>query len=677
MASNPPNPPIEPDGPIPPIPPEVDEASPSSVARLRRVVFGAPRDIFDRSIFHRLALVPFLAWVGLGADGLSSSCYGPSEAFQSLESHRYLAVALALAIAATVFVISSAYRGIIEQFPHGGGGYLVATKLLGPRYGVVSGSALLVDYVLTIAVSIAAAADALFSLLPPEWQVAKLPAAAIFIVLMTTINIRGVRESVIALLPIFFLFLVTHLVLIVGGFIVHLPAVPQTVRAVSGDFRTGLTTLGVGGMLLLFMRAYSMGAGTYTGLEAVSNGLPIMREPQVHTGRRTMVYMATSLAFTAGGLLVLYLLWNVSHEQGKTLNAVLAERFAAGVGLGFTFVILTLVSEGALLAVGAQAGFIDGPRVLANMAVDSWMPHRFAALSERLTTQNGIVLMGVSSLAALLYTRGDVRHLVVMYSINVFLTFSLSMFGMAKFWLHERRARSRWKRSFALFAVGFALCVTILAITIYEKFLLGGWVTLIVTGAIVAFCFRVRGHYGRVGEKLRQLYSELGDIPSIHEDRELPLDPKKPTAAILVGSYGGLGIHTVLNAFRAFPGHFKNVVFLSVGVVDSGEFKGEGAIEGLRERTEKMLGQYLDLARGLRIPANARYSIGTDAIDEAEKLCLETAKEFPHITFFAGKIIFRRESWYQPILHNETAAAVQKRLQWKGRTMVILPARVR
>jgi hypothetical protein len=163
----------------------------------------------------------------------------------------------------------------------------------------------------------------------------------------------------------------------------------------------------------------------------------------------------------------------------------------------------------------------------------------------------------------------------------------------------------------------------------------------------------------------------------MHEGKDLPLDPTKPTAGILVASYGGLGIHTVLNAFRAFPGHFKNIVFLTVGVVDSGEFKGEGAIEALKERTEQMLGQYLDLARGLKIPATARYSIGTDAVDEAERLCLEVAKEFPHTTFFAGKIIFRRETWYQPILHNETAAAVQQRLQWKGRTMVILPARVR
>jgi amino acid transporter len=629
-------------------------------------------------MFHRLALVPFLAWVGLGADGLSSSSYGPEEAFRTLGQHTYLAVILVGAIAATIFIISMAYSRIIEAFPHGGGGYVVATKLLGERVGVVSGSALLVDYILTITVSIAASGDALFSFLPFAWQAWKFPAEIFLVIGLTTLNIRGVRESVIAMLPVFILFLITHLVLIVGGVILHAPQVAATANTIGSGFHSGLSTLGISGMLFLLIHAYSLGGGTYTGLEAVSNGLPIMREPRVHTGKRTMTYMATSLAFTAAGLLLLYLLWDIRHVDGKTFNAVLVERFAAGMPFGSTFIILTLVSEGALLIVGAQAGFIDGPRVLGNMAVDSWMPHRFAALSERLTTQNGIMMMGGASLAALLYTRGDVRHLVVMYSINVFLTFSISMFGMARHILQTRKERPHWRKRLLLFVVGFVLCAMILCMTIFMKFREGGWLTLFVTTFFVVFCFRIRRHYRRVGEKLQQLYAELGELPSIHDDtKELKPDPTKPTAVVLVGSYGGLGIHTVLNIFRSFPGHFRNLVFVSVGVVDSGEFKGEDAIEGLEKRTEEMLRKYVDLARALQIPATSRYSIGTDAVDQAEKLCLGVLKEFPHSTYFAGKIIFRRESWYQPILHNETAYAVAKRLQWAGRTMVILPARVR
>jgi len=647
--------------------------------RIKHLLFGKPRDLADSRLFHRLSLIPFLAWVGLGADGLSSSAYGPEEAFKALGEHVYLAFGLAALMAITVLLISAAYRRIIEEFPTGGGGYVVASKLLGPSAGVVSGAALLVDYVLTITISIAAAGDALFSFLP-AWHGVKLPVEFGFILVLTALNIRGVRESVLTLLPVFLIFLITHVLVIGGGIVGHLPEVSRTVGTVRTGYAHGVATLGSWGLLLVFVRAYSLGGGTYTGIEAVSNGLPIMREPKVATGKRTMVYMGTSLAFTASGLLLCYLLWQLAPVPGKTMNAVLVERLVSGLPFGQTFVVLTLFSEAMLLVVAAQAGFIDGPRVLANMAVDSWVPHRFAALSERLTTQNGILLMGGAALAALIYTVGDVGHLVVMYSINVFLTFSLSMFSMLRFWWQHRGVRREWKIRLTLFAAGFILCATILVITVYEKFAQGGWITVVITALVIGLCFLIRRHYRTVAAELDRLDRELGDLPHTPRQAAAPadqLDPRKPTAAVLVGSYGGVGIHTMLNIFRAFPGHFKNLVFLSVGVVDSGEFKGEDAVEHLRRRTEEMLTNYVGLATGLGMPATARMAIGTEAVAEAEKLCLDVAREFPHIVFFAGKMIFQRETWYHRLLHNETALAVEKRLRWVGKTMVTMPIRVR
>jgi hypothetical protein len=472
---------------------------------------------------------------------------------------------------------------------------------------------------------------------------------------------------------------VTHAVLIGGGILGHLPELSSTARTVRNGFAEGTATLGVSGLLLLFFRAYSLGGGTYTGIEAVSNGLPIMREPKVETGKRTMVYMATSLAFTASGLLLCYLLWQIAPVPGKTMNAVLTERLATGLPFGGTFIVLTLFSEAMLLVVAAQAGFLDGPRVLANMALDSWVPHRFAALSERLTTQDGILLMGAAALAALFYTGGSVGYLVVMYSINVFLTFSLSMLAMLRFWGRHRRTRSEWLSRAALFGAALVLCLTILVITVYEKFAQGGWITVVITCLVIVLCFTIRRHYRRVTDELDQLYRELGDLP--HAPRSVhaavgEIDRSGPTAAVLVGSYGGVGIHTVLNIFRVFPGHFKNLVFVSVGVIDSGEFKGEHAVEELRRRTEEMQGNYLSLATGLGVPATARMAIGTEAVEESEKLCLEVAREFPHVVFFAGKLIFQREKWYHRLLHNETALAVERRLRWRGKTMVTLPIRV-
>jgi amino acid transporter len=679
---------------------------PSLAKRVKTVLVGKPRDLRDQAVFQHVSLVAFLAWVGLGADGLSSSCYGPPEAFHNLGSHRYLAIFLALATMLTVLVISRCYSHIIEEFPSGGGGYLVASKLLGRPAGVVSGSALLVDYVLTITVSIAAAGDALYGLFGPyvrdlveylhRFQVLywlptphdnlKLYCEMLAIVLLIVLNLRGVRESVKALLPVFLLFLATHFLLIGGSVLMHLTAVGDVASEVAGQVRESINEPGFGfwGMLALLLRAYSLGAGTYTGIEAVSNSMPVMREPRVATAKRTMLYMACSLAFTAGGLMLAYLLLRIDStgDAGKTLNQILTERFIGDIGLserslGGVLLWATMISEGALLFVAAQAGFIDGPRVLANMAHDSYMPHWFANLSERLATHNGILLMGIAALAALLYTEGKVDRLVIMYSINVFLTFSLSMIGMCRLWWQRRSQQPIGRRRLTLFAFGAVLCVAILCVTVYEKFEEGGYVTLGVTGVLVGLCFGTRRYYRAVVRRLKRLDASLGSVTATGAANLVEPDADQPTAAILVGGYGGLGVHTLLNAVRFAPGHFKNCIFLSVGVVDSGNFKGASAVEDLQRHTEASLANYVDLAQRLGMPSSSFMAIGTDAVDELEHLCLEIAKRFPKVVFFAGQLVFNRDTWWQRLFHNQTAYSLQRRLQWDGVPMVILPTRVK
>src|SRR5690242_1484204 len=359
-----------------------------------RILIGPGRDVRDPQVFHRLSLVAFLAWVGLGSDGLSSSCYGPEEAFLALGPHQYLAVFLALLTALTVFVISASYSQTIDEFPSGGGGYLVATKLLGPYFGLVSGAALIVDYALTISISIASGADAIFSFLPLEWLPYRFWLSLIVVGLMVGMNLRGVKESILSLLPIFLSFVVLHVTLVVYAMVSRANELPSVLTSAVHQVHTGISTFGVIGLGIIFFRAYSMGAGTYTGIEAVSNGLPILREPRNVTGKHTMFYMAVSLAFIAGGILVGYLLVGVEPQPGQTLNAVLFERLTAnwdiaGLPLGRQIVTLTLLTEGALLFVAAQTGFVGGPQVLATMAMDRWVPRRFSYLSERLVTQDG------------------------------------------------------------------------------------------------------------------------------------------------------------------------------------------------------------------------------------------------------------------------------------------------
>ena len=364
-------------------------------ARLKGLVLGGARDFRDPNIFHTLSLIAFFAWVGLGADGLSSANYGPEESFLSLGAHGHLGIFVALATAVTIFVITSSYSQIVELFPSGGGGYLVASKLLSPTIGMISGCALLIDYVLTITLSIASGTDAIFSFLPLGMQPLKIVLAVVGVLALTILNLRGVKESVAPLVPIFLLFLVTHTFAIVYALVTHVPQVGEVVRNTGADARAATAQLGTFGVFILVLRAYSMGAGTYTGIEAVSNGLPLLREPRVQTAKRTMRYMAASLAFMAAGLMIGYLLFNVRHTPGKTLNAVLMESITSGWGgPGYVFVLITLISEAVLLFVAAQTGFLDGPRVLANMSVDRWLPSQFSLLSERLVIKNGIVLMG-------------------------------------------------------------------------------------------------------------------------------------------------------------------------------------------------------------------------------------------------------------------------------------------
>jgi amino acid permease len=646
--------------------------------KLKQLLLGKPRDIRDPDVFHKISLAAFLAWVGLGADGLSSSAYGPDEAYRALGAHTHLALLLVVMTAATIFVISIAYSNLIEHFPGGGGGYLVATKLLGEKAGVVSGCALLVDYVLTISVSVASACDAMYSFLPPHWAGTKLLAAALALLLLLVLNLRGVKESVTFLAPIFMVFVISHAAMILYAIGSHLHGLPEVFRSSAADARSSVGVLGFAPVAFILLRAYSMGGGTYTGIEAVSNGVSMLREPRVQTGKRTMFLMATSLAFTAGGILLGYLLVHASPAPGQTMNAVLLENLYGGWGsAGRALIVLTLFSEAALLVVAAQAGFLDGPRVLSNMALDSWVPHSFAQLSDRLVTQNGIFLMGAAAMGTLIYTKGDVTMLVVMYSINVFLTFSLTELGMSRHWIKHRAAEPRWKSQLVIHGTGLVMCVSILCVTLYEKFLDGGWITAVITTLTIGLCFAVRRHYREVGASLKGLEKILEASPLTGESAGASaLDPKAPTAVLTVSDFSGYGLHHILAIQRLLPGYFKNFIFVSVGVLDSGNFKGGEAVGRLELDKRAHLARYVSWIRQHGLEADSRLALGTETVATLENALVELSREFPRMIVFTGKLIFKEERWYQSILHSETANAIQRRLQFNGVQVVVLPVRV-
>ncbi|MBU0952360.1 MAG: APC family permease [Elusimicrobia bacterium] len=654
------------------------------VKKFKKILLGNSRDISDKQLFHKLSLIAFFAWVGLGADGLSSSCYGPEEAFRALGTHTNLGILIAIASAITVIIIGMSYSQIIELFPSGGGGYLVASRLLSPAAGMVSGCALLIDYVLTIAVSVSSGASALFSFFPPGWYPFRVYFAALMILFLIILNLRGVKESVLFLTPIFVVFIATHLFVIIYAIMMHSFDIGTTVSTTVVDFKSTTASIGYLGVFFLLIRAYSMGAGTYTGIEAVSNGMSVLREPKVKTAKRTMNYMMISLSLTVMGLMTAYVLYKVVHVPGKTLNAVLFENIIAGwnVNVGKTFLLTIIVSETALLFVAAQTGFLGGPRVLANMALDRWFPTRFSMLSDRFVTQNGILLMGGAALLMLIVSRGSIAFLIILYSINVFITFFLSQLGMVRHWWQVRAEYDKWKKKLLINGIGLLLTSFILVSMIIIKFGEGGWITLFITLALVLLAIAIRRHYINTLKLLKRL-NDLVQVASISPSEKssepkktIEFNPKEKTAVLFVNGFNGLGLHTLFNVFRLFGAIYKNYVFVYVGTIDAGNFNSREQIDKFKENIKEEIDKYVQFVKKNGYYSEAVTVIGTDVVNESDGIASQVLERFPNSVFFGGQLVFPKETFFSKLLHNYTVFAIQRILYSKGIPFIILPIRV-
>ena len=655
----------------------------NSFSSVKKFLIGKSRDLYDEKIFHRLTLVAFFAWIGLGSDGISSSCYGPEESYRTLGEYHHLSFFVGIAIIITIAIISTSYSQIIKLFPSGGGGYKVATKLLSPKLGMISGCSLLVDYVLTISMSVSSGADALFSLLPPVFQSYKIFFAVTGILVLIVLNLRGIKESVFSLMPIFILFVLTHLFLILYSLINNVADAHIVYEKSVVDFQNASRSLGVFGVFALMLRSFSMGAGTFTGMEAVSNSIPILKEPKVRTGLITMRYMAFSLGITVMGLFFAYSFFDVVPSSHKTLNAVLLESFTSGWGHGWgiAFVFITLFSEAALLFIAAQTGFLDGPRVMSSMAMDKWFPTRFTVLSDRLVTQNGVLFMGVLAIIIVFLTGGSVRILVVLYSINVFITFALSQAGMVRHWWLERKSEKRWFSRLSINGIGLVITLFILFSVITIKFREGGWITIIITSLLILAVSWIKKHYAysdklinRMDKRMLHIVDDIYscDINMAIEKPEF--DNKGRTAVICVSGFNGLGIQTFFKVKDEFK-EFRNIVFLEVGIVDSGNFKGSSELDNLENNVLQNLDKYKQLSEHFGFYTECYHAIGTDVADEIKELSKKVIQKYSNSIFFIGQFIIPKATAFQRFLHNQTQLAIHNRLSHKGYIMVMVPIR--
>jgi hypothetical protein len=441
------------------------------------------------------------------------------------------------------------------------------------------------------------------------------------------------------------------------------------------------------GTIFIILKAYSMGAGTFTGIEAVSDGMPILREPKVITARRTMTLMAISLSFIVLGLMVAYSLYNVQISSHKTLNAVLFDNITAHWAPFWSkgFIITTLVSEGALLFVAAQTGFIDGPRIMANMAIDHWFPKKFAALSDRLVTMNGVLLMGSAAIIIMIISKGSVALLVVLYSINVFITFSISQLGMVRHWWVSRDKLKHWKRRISVNGIGFFLTSFILISVTVIKFGQGGWITLVFTGLFVLLAINIKRHYFQTTTRLQKLrlsaYADLKvalDQLPCNERVNTPVEfnPDGKTAIILVSGFGGTGLHTFLRINENFKGMYKNFIFIRVGIINSKIYKGSEELAHFKMTVKEDGEKYVKIANQFGFYGKSIWTIGTDPVNEVYRIVKKLMPKLSNPTFFGGQLVFAKTFYLSQLLHNHTIFSIQKRFFKFGVPIVIFPIKI-
>jgi amino acid transporter len=652
------------------------------INKIKNFILGKPKDFFDTHTRESISLIAFLAWVGLGADGISSSCYGPEEAFLALGDHFELAIYLAIATAMTVFVISYAYVQVIELFPAGGGGYRVASRLLGPYAGLVSGSALIVDYILAISISVASGTDAIFSFLPSNWGGVKLIVEISIIITLSLLNLRGMKESIKFLLPIFLGFVVTHFFLITYGIVYHHSGMGSLFPRAAEEASSISDSMGTIFLLSLFLKAFSMGGGTYTGLESVSTNAHSLAEPRIKTAKITMFLIALSLAFTAAGIITLYLLWGANKIDGQTLNAtvfytITGDWSVGGHQVSKILVPIVLLLEAGLLFVAANAGFLSGPSIVANMANDEWMPKYFSTLSSRLVVKNGILFMAITSITTLIITKGAVHLLVVLYSINVFITFSLSLLGLTIYWVRNRKRKPVWRQKFAVSLTGFIICAGILIVIVTEKFYEGGWVTLMITSFFIVMGLLVKNSYRKLKTLLTSIETQFYDYRNIAACNKIQIaDKNAPTAAIIVDQNFSSGMNCLLEIKKLFPGIFQNFIFVMVGEVDSNTFREEKKWREMRRKTKSILQKYKNYCNASGRFARAYVGYDTDIVEKLTRISYRVTRDYPKTIFFGTKFILENDNMFNQLIYNHMAYIMQRRLHVKGINMIILPMKI-
>jgi amino acid transporter len=506
---------------------------PTTVTRVKRLVFGRPLPS-DRLEHERLNKKTALAV--LSSDAISSVAYATEQTLLVLavigSAALSYVVPISAVIVALLVLVALSYRQTIFAYPEGGGSYTVAKENLGTWPGLVAAAALLTDYILTVAVSSSAGVAAITSAYPFLGPHAVTMCASAIIVL-TVVNLRGVRESGIAFSVPTYVFIALMFALIgVGlyrswaGSAMALGAAPLSGGPIALRPAVPVGPAGFA-FTFLILRAFAEGCVAMTGTEAISNGVGAFRRPSSRNAAATLTWMAAILAAFFLGTSVLARRYGVMPSASETVLSQLG-RHVFGAG---TLYYLLQYSTFALLVLAANTAFADFPRLSSILARDGYMPRQFAARGDRLAFSNGIIALAVVALVLVWIFRGDTHALIPLYAIGVFVCFTLSQAGMVRHWFASRERGWRWRA--ALNAAGALATGAVAVVQVLTKFAEGAWIVVLIIPVIILILRKIRRHYERFADEIS--YTGHAPLMFLHHTVVVPVNGiTKPAAGALV-----------------------------------------------------------------------------------------------------------------------------------------------
>jgi amino acid transporter len=465
------------------------------VSSLKRLLIGRPlksTELGEQKLNKTKALAI------LSSDALSSVAYGPEQILIVLITVSTAAFWYSLPIAIGVLILLTAlilsYRQIIFAYPHGGGAYVVSKENLGVNYGLIAGGSLLVDYILTVAVSVSAGTDALTSAFPSLHE-HNVIIAIIFVLFITTLNLRGVTESASILAYPVYLFVLALLILIgVGIYNIITGHAPANLHTPVGTPIAGIS-------LFLLLKAFASGSSALTGVEAISNAIPNFKDPAPNNAAKTLMAMGGLLALLFSGIVYLAYYYGITPSETVTVVSQIAEET-----FGRSFMYFFIQGTTALILIlAANTGYTAFPLLAVNLANDKFIPRMFKLRGDRLGYSNGIIVLGLASILLIILFKGKTEHLIPLYAIGVFIPFTLSQTGMMLKWIHEKP--NGWVSKFIINTTGALISLIVTMMFFLTKFA-QVWPVLVFLPIIIFVFYRINKHYEAVGEQLRILSNE-------------------------------------------------------------------------------------------------------------------------------------------------------------------------